>query len=146
MIFCLLAVFSYSQKKRVDLSSEKIGPIECKYTLAIDMDKSDTLHYISISFMNKKYTSIKDPKAILFGEIKDLNRFVDDLKKMIPEMDVKENNLEFKREAYALNKYNFSKDLFLKESGGTEGYTSLSKGQVEKLIGWVEGLQFRGNE
>jgi len=139
-----MAVFLYSQKKRVDISSEKIGSLICSYTMSIDIDKADTLYYVYIGFQNKEYSHITDIKSVMFVDTKELSQFTSDLKKMIPEMDEKKNNFEFKRTDYVLSKYDFTKDLYLKETR-RGGYTSISKGQVEKLIEWIEGLQFKGN-
>lgn len=144
LIFCLLASISYSQQKRINISSEKIGPVNCTYSISIDIDKADTLHYVYIGFQNQKYTSISDIKSIIFMYSNELVQFTDDLKKMLPEMDVKNNNIEYKRSNYKLTKYDFSKYLFLSVEDGN-GYTSFSKGQVERLIKWIEGLEFKGN-
>ena len=137
------------QKKYEDLAKTKIGNVECTYSRAIDLDKGDTAKFIYMGFQNEKYSAISDRKSILLPvkeNNEDIASFLKDLKIAAGEME-KKQNITWDRSLYSLYIYDFSKKLYLAEKKDRgDGYTTLSKKEVDKLILWFENLGFKAGQ
>ena len=132
----------FAQKTKTTISRNEIGTLRCEYGMSIDSEKSDTSKYVFIGFQNAKYTAITDFKAIYFNtkDKENIVEFIDILKKAILELGNK-TNLTWDKKNYSIKVYDFTKDLFLTEASEKgEGFTTLSKKHVEKLIQWLESL------
>lgn len=132
----LIALVSFSQKKTVKLLEAGIGPISLEYSKSIDLENQDTLFYVYLGFQNAKYTSITDIKSIFFTKDEVFKKFIQDLKIALEELEKNEKiDLEWdRRPDYQLKLYSFSKDLYIIQGKGVEGYTKLTKKQIPTLI------------
>lgn len=131
-----------AQSKKLDLSSIKIGSIEGKYTKVVDIEKNDTSYYLYLGFQNEKYKAIVDIKSLFFTNQDDLIEFIKDLKLAMSEMENKVS-MNWDRKLYRLDLYDFTNYLYISESSSkSNGYTSLNKKNLNKLILWLETIQF----
>lgn len=129
-----------AQEKKIELSSEKIGSISCKYNKLINLESKDTTFYLILLFQNVHYSSIIDTKAVMFTDQVNLDEFIKDLKTALPEMGTKVS-INWSRDLYSLSLHDFSAGLYLSEkSTEGSGYTVLNKKGVEKLIAWLETI------
>jgi hypothetical protein len=130
-----------AQKKTMDVSSIKIGQISAKYSKVIDLEKKDTISYVYLGFQNFKYRTLSDIRSVFFPKQEDLKSFVEDLKTALPEMGSKQN-IDWKRQLYSISVFDFSNNLYLFERPSKgDGYTTLSKKELEKLIEWLDSIQ-----
>lgn len=141
-IFFFFSSSITAQKKRLEISKTKIGNLSPNYSKSIDLEKNDTIYYVYIGFQNLKYKSITDSKSIFLTNDSDIKGLVKDLKMALAEMNVKQN-IEWKKELYALILYDFSNELYIAESPKKgSGYTTISKKEVDELIKWLESFEF----
>ena len=141
-ILLVLVVFSthiFSQTIKKDLSSKKIGSLDCSYKMEVklgDFNVVDTSLYIFCSFQNQKYSSITDIGSIFMSTMVEKDRIVSDLKKCVKYMDDK--SISFTLNEFTL--YDFSKNLYINDESGRRKYTTLSKKNVLKWIEWLESI------
>ncbi len=136
------SVSGNAQKKRVTILESKIGLLNTNYSKTIDLETKTTLYYLYIGFQNQKYTSITDLKYVFITNDADLKDLIKDLKMAMPEMENKQT-IEWTKDLYKLTLYDFSDKLYFYESPKKgSGYTTISKKEVEKLILWLESIQF----
>lgn len=141
LLAILFAVSMNAQKKTIDVSLIKIGQISGKYSKVIDLEKNDTLSYVYLGFQNFKYKTISDIRSVFFPKQEDLKSFVEDLKTALPEVGSKQN-IDWKRQLYSISVFDFSSNLYLSERPSKgDGYTIISKKELEKLIAWLETIQ-----
>lgn len=142
VLFSLFTVSMIAQRKTVDISSLKAGQVSAKYSKVINLETKDTVSYVYLGFQNAKYSSISDIKSIMLSRQEDLKEFIKDLKIALPEINTKQN-IDWTKNNYGLTVYDFSNGLYLreKEKNGS-GYTILQKKDVEKLIIWLESIDF----
>lgn len=141
LLAILLAVSMNAQKKTIDVSLIKIGQISGKYSKVIDLEKNDTLSYVYLGFQNFKYKSISDIRSVFFPKQEDLKSFIEDLKTALPEIGSKQN-IDWKRQLYSISVFDFSNNLYLFERPSKgDGYTTLNKKELEKLIEWLDSIQ-----
>lgn len=142
IIALLIASFSYAQKKRITISESKIGELINSYTKSINLETNDTLYLVYSGFQNEKYKTITDIKSVSFFRKEDLQEFIKDLKSALIEMESKVS-MNWKRERYNLDLYDFSNQLYLQEPPKKgSGYTLLTKKVVAEYIAWLETIDF----
>lgn len=145
LLSIFLLAFSVSgnaQQKRVTILESKIGLLSPMYGKTIDLDSNTTNYYLYIGFQNQKYSSITDLKSVFITNDADLKVLIKDLKMALIEMETKQN-IEWTKDKYKLSLYDFSNKLYFSESPKKgSGYTTISKKEVEKLIIWLESIQF----
>jgi len=151
IILFLLSTFSLvvtAQNKTVKISELQIGVLSCKYSMRIDLEKKDTIRYIYLGFQNAKYSSITDIKSVMFDVSKDSTDVYDfkkDLKMALSEIGNK-TSISWDKKNYSVALYDFNNKLYLREaSKDGSGYTLLTKGQVEKLIDWIDIIGFKNS-
>ena len=138
-ILLVLGVFSthlFSQTITKDLNSKKIGSLDCKHSMSINVEKSDTSYYVYCGFQNQKYSSITDIGSIFMSTMVEKDRIVSDLKKCVKYMDDK--SISFTLNEFTL--YDFSKNLYINDESGVKKYTTLNKRNVLKWIEWLESI------
>lgn len=141
LLAILCTISMNAQKKTMDVSSIKIGQISAKYSKVIDLEKKDTISYVYLGFQNFKYRTLSDIRSVFFPKQEDLKSFVEDLKTALPEMGSKQN-IDWKRQLYSISVFDFSNNLYLFERPSKgDGYTTLSKKELEKLIEWLDSIQ-----
>ena len=142
-LFYAIALSGLAQVKTVSLLQAEIGPLFCKYYLSIDIEKKDTAKYVFIGFQNKEYSAIVDTKSVFFTvteNFAELLEFNQTLKTALPEMGNK-SSISWVKSYYSVYLHDFNTSLYLKEPDSAgDGYTTLTKKQVEKLIIWIESL------
>jgi hypothetical protein len=142
-ILLVLGVFSthlFSQTIKKDLSSKKIGSLDCSYKMEVklgDFNVVDTSLYIFCSFQNQKYSSITDIGYIMITTMSGKDRIVSNLKECVKYMDDK--SISFSIGEFDL--YDFSKNLYINSEGSVKKYTTLSKKNVLKWIEWLESVK-----
>lgn len=137
----ILCMATTAQKKTITVVEDKIGGITCSVQSTINLLSKDTTTSVVLTFQNAKYSSITDIGVILFMEpdaytIKD---FIDDLKMAEKEMEEKQS-IEWERDLYTLNIYDFNKGKLYVETSSkhVRKYTTINKKQVAKLIEWMQ--------
>lgn len=143
LILLVLGVFSthlFSQTIKKDLSSKKIGSLDCSYVMKVklgDFNVVDTSLYIFCGFQNQKYSSITDIGYIMITTMSGKDRIVSNLKECVKYMDDK--SISFSIGEFDL--YDFSKNLYINSEGRVKKYTTLSKKNVLKWIEWLESVK-----
>ena len=138
-ILLVLGVFSthlFSQTITKDLNSKKIGSLDCKHSMSINVERSDTSYYVYCGFQNQKYSSITDIGSIFMSTMVEKDRIVSDLKKCVKYMDDK--SISFTLNEFTL--YDFSKNLYINDESGVRKYTTMRKKNVLKWIEWLESI------
>jgi len=138
-ILLVLGVFSthlFSQTITKDLSKKKIGTVDCKHYMSINVEKSDTSYYIWCGFQNQKYSSISDIGSVFITSLVERDRVVSDLKECVKYMDDK--SISFTINEFTL--YDFSKNLYINDESGVRKYTTMRKKNVLKWIEWLESI------
>lgn len=147
LLFVLVVFLCYSnlitaQKKTVDISKVKIGFLKPSYLKTIDIEAKDTTYYVYIGFQNQKYTTITDTKSVFLTKDIEVKVFIDNLKMAMVEMETKQN-IKWEKELYTLGLFDFSNRLYVFEKPTKgNGYTTISKKEVEELIKWLESFEF----
>lgn len=111
------------------------------YSKIINIDKKDTSYFLSIVFQNMEYEHISDIKHINFNLKTDslyVTELINVLKSAVDIMDGKET-ISWNKKKYSVRVYDFNNILYLYEAEGN-GYTTLSKGSVYKLMNWLESI------
>ena len=138
-VLLVLGFFSthlFSQTIKKDLNSKKIGSLNCKHSMSINVERSDTSYYVFCGFQNQKYSSITDIGSIFMSTMVEKDRIVSDLKKCVKYMDDK--SISFTLNEFTL--YDFSKNLYINDESGVKKYTTLNKRNVLKWIEWLESI------
>jgi hypothetical protein len=142
LIALLITSFSYAQKKRITISESKIGGLINSYSKSINLETNDTIYLVHSGFQNEKYKAITDIKSVSFYSKQDLQDFIKDLKNALIEMESKVS-MNWKRERYSLDLFDFSNQLYLQEAPKKgSGYTLLTKKVVAEYIAWLETIDF----
>jgi hypothetical protein len=132
----------YAQKKRITISEAKIGSLTNIYSKSINLETKDTIYSVFSGFQNEEYKTITDSKYIGFTNNENLQEFIKDLKNALIEMESKVS-INWKKEYYKLDLYDFSNELYLQEAPKKgKGYTLLTKNQVSEYIVWLEKIDF----
>lgn len=141
MMIALMMCFvfnSFSQRQNSSITNTKIGPIDWSYSMSINLETQDTTYYVSGKFKNFKYSYINDIKVIVIIRQLDLKQLIVDLKQVYNKMG-NDETINYKREFYVLNLYDFTKNLYIGDSRDL-GYTYLTKNQVEKTYMFLETI------
>lgn len=146
IILLFVLAFSLSinaQLKRVVISETEIGEVSAKYLKSINTETKDTLFLAYLGFQNQKYKSFTDIKSIYFTSQDEINEFVSDLKNVSKEMDSKAE-MSWNRTNYSMILFDFANLVYLYQAPRKgSGYTTLNKKHVDKLIEWLESIEFR---
>jgi hypothetical protein len=130
-------------KREKFIDKEAGGNVTLKYQRSVDLDKGDTTYMVYFIFQNAKYTSITDTKIIAFYEKSSIAQLMKDMKSAYKQMITGEKvSIDWNREKYKLNLYDFSNDLYLIEGKGTGGYTMMSKKDVADLMEALSTIDF----
>lgn len=130
-----------AQKKHIAISEIKAGPVTAFYFKEANLETGDTSYYVFLRLQNAEYSNISDQKAILFTKQRELIQFIKDLKAALLEMGNKQI-IAWTREQYKISLFDSSNLLYLYESPSEgNGYTTLDKNDVEKLITWLETIK-----
>ncbi len=138
-MFFSLSIFG--QTKRVVISKLEITNLTCEHVKLVNLDKNDTIYYISISFKNLKYSSISDYKYIYIYSRAELEIFVKDLTSALSEMGIKQN-MSWDREEYSIVLNESTTKLLYLFADSPRGLISLSKKEVEKILNWVNSVKY----
>jgi hypothetical protein len=149
--FILLIILNFysattllAQEKKITLAQKKIGTVNCKYISNVTL--TDTTNHFFLSFQNAHYKSIVDLVYISlypYSDSSEVLEFVHDLKDAFKETGTKQT-IHWNKENYLIAVYDFAAELYLIESlKKGNGYTTLTKKEVETLILWFEELGYK---
>ena len=134
---------SSAQTKREKILAKSLATISLQYTKISELDSSDTRYLVYLGFQNAKYQTISDFKSVAFFDTTNLNKFKEDLLSAYKILEKGEKvDMSWTNSNYKLNLYDFSKNIYIVEAEGTEGYTSLTKKQLGDLLIYLFMIDF----
>jgi hypothetical protein len=133
------ALNTAAQLKMQTIKTVSAGPVGCKHGRSVDMAKSDTTDYISLSFQNSEYTHIIDSKSVFFltSETEKIGKLVNDLKAAKSELGSK-SSMEWKTKDYNLRVFDFtSKVIYFYVDNGN---IKITPKDADKIIAFLEEI------
>ena len=142
-IFILLITFNLNaQTKRITISEQQIGSISSKYIKSINTETKDSLYLVYLGFQNEKYKTITDIKSISLSNKGEKDELVEDLKTASIEVENKVE-MNWNRNNYQILLFDFTNQVYIYGNPKKgSGYTTLNKKETEKLIEWLESIDF----
>jgi hypothetical protein len=132
-----------AQTKREKLLEERVGTISAGYIKTANAENSEVSYLIFLGFQNAKYQTISDFKSVAIMSVPAFDKFKQDLLSAYKLLDKGEKvNMNWSHADYKLDLYDFSKNIYVSESGGTGGYTSLTKKQLGKLLEVLSVIEY----
>jgi hypothetical protein len=142
-LFVLLSISGSAQVKREKFIEKYAGNLKITYQRTIDMDKGDTRYGVFLSFQNEKYKTLTDIKVVGLYSVADIEAITKDLKIAFKQMFTGQKvDMNWTREKYKLNLYDFSSDMYFVEVKGTGGYTIMNRRAVSDFIEIISTIDF----
>jgi hypothetical protein len=142
-LFVLLSISVSAQVKRDKLIEKYAGNLKITYQRTIDMDKGDTRYGVFFTFQNEKYKTLTDIKVVGLYSVADIEAISKDMKVVFKQMfSGQKVDMDWTREKYKINLYDFSSDMYFLEAKGTGGYTIMNRRAVSDFIEIISTIDF----